>query len=889
MRFILRVIPANWRPSVERDLIEEAERSGRRGWRGRLWLIWHALRIAIRLRTREISRARMRPGAAFSGIMSDVRFAVRLFAREPWVTSAIVITLAAGIGAATAGYAVFNHLLFRPVPGVQDDGRLMTIYFQPPSDLETFGAAPRGALAALRQAPGVESLAASQAVELSVVARSGADPANVNVEFVTDGFFRTLGVRASAGRLFSDEEIEQAVDLAIVSRRLADRELGRPTAAIGQRLTVSGRSFLIAGVIDGYHGWDSVRVPRIDVWLPMTVRQALNLDHETYFNLIGRWSPGATPDVVQSQLGTAFVGVGRARLVMTTRSGLPPSGVPPMAPIVYPGLVEIPTGLTPSRMLALYPFVMAAAAVLLLLACANSANLLLARTLRRWRELAVRSAIGAGRWRIARGQLAEATVLGLAALAGGLIVAKVLTGLARGYQIVSGGPGIEAVEIDWRILVFSSTSALVTILLFGVIPAASAAHAAQSFVHPSGRVTRPSSRLRAGLVAAQVALSLTLLAGAGVLVRSLDNLRASDLGVKPDGVISFGVRGRRLGLSDARLTSVIGDTMARLGQAPGAQGVAFSAPAAFFNDGWIPVRVRPAGAAAPDVRVESSVVSGSYFDVLGISMRAGRAFTDAEFSLEPKASSRVAILSEPLARELFGDVSPVGRRIDVGSGFTGGWEFDRTLEIVGVAGAMRSGLRFRDGPRVALYESARPRLAWSTVYARSTLPDAAALAAARETVRMLEPNLPLVNAGTLGDEIERLIPEDRALTSVVTMVAVLATLLAMAGIYAVVSHAVSERTREFGIRVALGATRGAIVANVVRRISLTSAAGALAGLGLFAVASRWLASRVYGVSALDPLTIATAIVVLLATGLAAAWLPARRAGAVDPTVALRTE
>jgi putative ABC transport system permease protein len=270
-------------------------------------------------------------------------------------------------------------------------------------------------------------------------------------------------------------------------------------------------------------------------------------------------------------------------------------------------------------------------------------------------------------------------------------------------------------------------------------------------------------------------------------------------------------------------------------------------------------------------------------------MRAGRAFTDAEFSLEPRASSRVAILSEPLARDLFGDTPPVGRLIDVGSGFTGAWEFARTLEIVGVAGATRSGLRFRDGPRVALYEGARPRLAWSTVYTKSTLPDAAALAAARETVRGLEPNLPLVNAGTLADEIERLIPEDRALASVVTMVAILATLLAMAGIYAVVSHAVYERTREFGIRVALGATRGAIVANVVRRISLTSAAGMLAGLGLFAVASRWLASRVYGVSALDPLTIAAAMGVLLATALAAAWLPARRAGAVDPTIALRVE
>jgi predicted permease len=888
MRLLCRLIPADWRVSVERDLTEEVERSGRRGWSAGLWFGWQVLRIGVRLRAREITPARVRPGALFSGITRDLRFAVRLFAREPWLTGTIVLTLAAGIGAATAGYAVFNHLLFRPVPGVHDDGRLVTIYFQPPDDLGTFGAAPRSSLAALRQAPGVETLAASQAVELSVVARSGADPASVNVEFVTDRFFQTLGVRASAGRLFFDEEIDRGIPLAIVSRRLADRDLGQPAAAIGRPITVGGRPFLVAGVIDGYQGWGSVRTPRIDVWLPMPARRDLNLDAETYDNLIGRLSPDATPDVVQSQLRAAFVGV-RALLVFTMRSDLPLGPVPPMAPVVYPGLVEVPAGLTPTRILALYPFVMATAVVLLLLACANSANLLLARTIRRARELAVRRAIGAGRWRIARGQFAEATVLGVAALAGGLIVAKVLTGLARGYQIVSGGPGIDAVGIDGRILAFSGAAALVTILLFGVIPSASAARAAHRLVHQSGRLTRPSSRLRAGLVAAQIALSLTLLAGAGVLVRSLDNLRASDLGVKPDGVTSFGVRGRRLGLSDARLTSVLRDTIGRLGRTPGVDGVAFAAPPAFYGDGWLPVRIRPAGEQAPEVRSESNVVSGGYFDVLGIPVRTGRTFTDAEFTFEPRAKSRVAILSEPLARELFGDAPPVGRLIDVGTGFQGKWELERTLEIVGIAGATRSGLRFREGPRVALYEAARPRLPLSTVYVKSSLADATAIAVARETVRALEPNLPLVNPGTLTDEIERLIPEDRTLASVVTMVAALATLLAMAGIYAMVAHAVHERTREFGIRVALGATPPAIVASVIGRISATSAAGMAAGLLVFAPASRWLASRVYGVSVLDPPTIAVAVVVLLATALAAAWLPARRAGSVDPTVALRAE
>ena len=894
-RAVRLLVPRDWRDSVDRDLAEEIATARRAGLRTELWAAWQILRVAARLRFGDSSVTRAASGRRFParGLGRDVQFAFRMIRREPWPAAAIVFTLALGIGAATAAYAVFNHVVFRPIPGIAGEADLFTVYFQPADDRRTFGAAPRTSLEVLRQAAGVDGLASAYTTEMPVVPRPDADPDHSSVELVTDQYLGLLGIRARAGRVFTDDEITRGLDVALISERMWMREFDGSPAAIGQQVRVNRHPFTIVGVVDRYQGWGTVRVEQVDLWLPMTAEPRLGRSDTTYFSLIGKVRPGATQPAVQEQLTAAFRDAGPAGLVMTYPGARTDWNrtLPAFVPMVYPGLFANGQEATRGRILDVYPFAMGATGLLLLLACANTANLLLARTVQRERELAVRSALGAGRWRLARGLLVEAGVLVVASLVAGLATAKLLTGLVRGTQPFAAAPELGDVGIDWRVVAFSAAVAGATVVLFGFVPALAAARVEfRQALRQTGRVTHSSRRLRAILVCVQLALSLTLIAGAGVLGRSLHNLRSVDLGMKPDGVVSFSLNGRRLGLTNDQQNEIVSETLRRLRSTPGVEAAAYASPQAFWRDGWFPARVRPASAEAPDIVVETGIVSGEFFSVLGIPQPAGRTFAESEFLRPPGKSGGVGVINLALARRLFGAESAVGRLLDVGDARPEGeWRFRRQLTIVGVVGDTRSGRRFRDDERAALYEPSSSRLTTGTIYVRSTRSAAAMISEARQVVRQIEPNLPIISPGTLRDEVERLIPEERMLAYLISVVAVFATLLGMAGIYAVVAYMVNERTREFGIRIALGAPASAVARNVLRGVGVLSLVGVAAGLALFAIASRMLATRVYGLSPLDPYTLAAATMLLLATAVGASWLPARRATRVDPTVALRAD
>lgn len=900
VRAALRLIPAEWRESVERDLTEEAEANGarahRRGFWRDVWIAGQAIRIAITFRRSPSgvpSRASGR--GPFSDLGRDVRFALRTLIRERASTAAIVLTLAVGIGATSATYAVFNHVLFRPVPGVHDPASVASVYFQPANDLQAFGTAPRSALDVLRHVPAIVSLGSADTADLPVVLQADADPRFARVEVVTEQYLDTLAVRARAGRLFAASEFTPGHDVALISEELWHREFGGAASAIGRTVVINGHPFTIVGVVDGYQGWGPVRVGTVALWLPVSAEPQVKLDDANLFNLVIRLRPRTTPAVAEEQLRAAFLGVtGPMHMVMTTRSG--PSNAPyaegpfTFVPVIYPGLFTTGQAYTRGKILDVYPFALGATGLLLLLACANTANLLLAGTVRRERELALKSAIGAGRWRLARGLLTEAAMMAAAAVGLGLLFATLLVRAVRGTALFAVAPALGDVAIDVRVLAFTMALAVAIVVLFGFFPAFAASRAElRPVLHQAGTSTRAPRRLRALLVCVQLALSLTLMAGAGVLVRSLVNLRAIDLGMRSDGVVSFGMNMGRLGLNTARQQAIVRETLARLRQSAGIRAAAYSSPAAFWRDGWSPAALRPTGASAPDVTAEASVASGEFFGVLGIPLHAGRTFTDAEFQRRPGKFDGVAVINQSLARRLFGEAPPVGRRIDVGSGSLRGWEFGRQLEVIGVVGDTRSGYRFRSSERFALYEPASSRFWASTIYVDSSLPMTATVAAARRIVREIEPNLPLINVGTLREEVERLFPEDRVLAYLISGVAVLAMLLGVAGVYAVIARTVSERTREFAIRIALGASSYAVSAQVLGAVGLISAVGLAGGLGLFAVSSRVLASRAFGVSPLDPLSIGAAIGLLAATALLAAWLPARRAARVNPTIALRAD
>lgn len=889
MKVIFRLIPAAWRDSVQRDLEEEASRAGWRGTRRALWISWEVLRVAGRFHWRSLSLPESGYRTFLSGFATDLRLGVRAFRRQPGSSAAIVVMLALGIGATTAGYALFNYVLFRPVPGVVDPGGLVTIYFQPTDDGRVFGAAPRSSLAALRQGQALDGLGGAYTVELPVALRADGDAEHATVELVTDGYLGVLGVRARTGRLFTDEEIGSGADVALISERLWHRAFGGASTAIGQRITVARTVFTVVGIVDRYQGWGNVRAGEVDVWLPMTAERQLNRVDDTFENLVGRLRRGGTAAVAEQQLRAAFTSVGPVRLFMTmpgARLGSPMI----FAPALYHGLHTSDLFATRNRILEIYPFVIGPTALLLLLACANAANLLLARTLQRERELAVKSAIGAGSWRLARGVAVEVGLLGMAAMLFGVLGAKLLTGLVNGTKVFSWVAPIDNVPLDWRVLLFTAGMSMATVVVFGFVPILAVRRARfRPVLHQAGRFTNATSRFRAALLCVQIALSLTLLAGAGILARSLHNLRAVDLGMNARGVVSFGIDGRRFGLTLARRDTLVREVLERLSSTPGVQAAAVAAPPAFWKDGSFPARVRPASATAPDVGIETAVVSGSYFDVLGIPVRAGRTFSEDEFQRRPGVTGGLGMISESLARRLFGSAPAVGQLIEVGDAREGEWRSLRQIEIIGVVGDTRSGRRFRTDERPALYEPGGARLTISTFYVRSSLPAAATLAAMRNVVRQIEPALPLINAGTLRDEVERLIPEERVLAQVLAGVALVATVLALAGIYAVVTYLVNERTREFGIRIALGASRRAISIHVLRGVAITGAVGLAAGLVLFAGASRLLEARVFGVSALDPATLVAVMTLLILTAFLAAWLPTRRAARVDPTVALRAE
>ena len=555
---------------------------------------------------------------------------------------------------------------------------------------------------------------------------------------------------------------------------------------------------------------------------------------------------------------------------------------------MYPGLSAIGEARTRGAVAEMYPFALGASGLLLLLACANTANLLLARTMTQVRDLALRHAIGAGRWRLARGLFVEAGLIAVSAIGLGLVIGRLLVGFAQGEQLFETGPVLDEIFLDWRVVVFAVALGGVTILLYGVAPAFAASQSAlPRALAQTHRSTRASRRLRGGLVCVQLALAMTLLSGAGVLVRSLENLRHADLGMQPEGVVTFVMNPMRLDYDGERQFGLVRDTITRLRNAPGIESVAFASPSPFWR-GRVPASLKTElTEQAPEHAVSRTVVSADYFSTLGIPLRAGRAFAETEFERTRRKES-VGILNESLARHLFGGTSAVGRRIYL-SQAARGWKLDRSLDVIGVVGDTRFGSNLRGPGGLVVYEPAGASMSVAAFFVRSRLTAAETVSTARTAVRRIEPNLPVADAGSLRDEIDRLLPRERMLALLISGVALLATILGVAGVHAVIAHTVVERTREFGIRLALGASRRAVTAGVLRNVASLACAGLAAGVAIFAAASRLLESHVYGVSPMDPLTLTAVGVLLVVAALAGAWLPARRATRVDPAAALRME
>lgn len=877
----MRLVPARWRETVACDLGDEAASRSLGGWRRDLWMCWHVAVIAVTLRVRrpDVS-APLSSRRPLAGLRSDAATARRMLWNEPASTTAIVVTLSLGIAATSAVYAVFNHIVFRPTPGVHDSDTLVSIVFQPEDEPRTwsFGSPDAAALFETSDA-GLAGVAvwSGGPRPAPVALRESDTPQLLDVEFTAPAYLDVLGVRARIGRLFSREETRDGASVALISEALWRRHYGGRVETIGETIRVNDRAYTIVGVLDGYRGWGytaantgDVWLPEPDSWAPRTARSSTSL-------MVARVPAGAAPEALQSRLRAIYAPM-RERL-----SGRIAEAVP----WVYPGLRQGPSRLTLG---VSFPHVGAAMSLLTLLACANASNLLLARHRRRRNSLGIRRAIGASRWRLTRPLIFEAACLAVMAVAGGLAGTWLIVRLLDGTRVFSSVGALTDVGIDWRVASFAAAVGASAVLAFALAPIVLATRSESRIsLDESPRTATGSHRLRGALVAVQIALSLALMSSAAVLVKSLWNLQSVDLGMSPHGVMTFTVNPRLAGATGQEGAGLTDRALEALGDMPEVAHVGTANPSPFDRSRQS-ARVRLSeGSPDVDLTIEKTTVSPDYFAAVGIPILAGRTFSVAEAAATGDTRPRVGMINESFARRLFGDQSAVGRTVAVGSAFGDEWN-PTDFEIVGVVGDSRTSHTLRQAaPASVLYQAADGMFVFSRFFVRGHVPDAALQARVHATMRSIAPGLPLVDPGMLADDVKRLMPEDIAFARILTLIAVVAVLLGASGVYAVTASYVTERTREIGVRIALGATYVAILRHVSRATAIAMVAGMGAGMAVYAGIAGTLASRLYGLTALDGVSMSLAVAILLITAAVAAWLPARRATRIDPVLALRRD
>jgi predicted permease len=785
----LALVPRDWRDTVERDLLDGAVILN---WR----LALQAAAIGTRLRIARLrERHRGRRRQPMAGVGRDLRLAVRGVVRRPAASCAVIATLAIGIGANTAIYSVFNWVLFRPVPGVSRPGDLVTVRFVPASGSNARFYVSYRDVADLRE--GVPALAghgAAAPISMNVVFSTGAEPERVDGEIVTSDYFDVLGVTPAKGRGFTaDEERPGASTPAAIISDTLRRRVYAGDAALGRSVTINGHAFAIVGVMPpGFRG-HSLVAPT-DLWVPVGAH--------------GSALPGSGADLMTNRRRTLFLdAIGRLRSATSIAQAReqaaavgaavdfagrrPRAGSGRIVPQITPGIGL--DAFTLGRLETVWRLLAAAVALVLLLSCANAANLLLARTLARRREIAVCQAIGAGRARLVRRQLAEGIVLALLAGGAGLAVAQALLWAFDGMRIVSFLPGVTGVSMDGRVALFAGAVALATGVLFSVAPAVASSRVdlLSALKEGAGGSRHARGRVRAALVALQMAIGLLLLVGAGLFARTLANIRALDLGVNVQGVTTFSIDPTSVGYDEVRARRYFADLLERLRSTPGIQAAAFA-----WRLPYSQMASDTSFTRAGDTErhsADTDRISPGYFAALGVPIVEGRDFTDADIR-QDTATGGVAIVSQALARKVFPTGGAVGSRLVLDN------PAGKVVGIVGVVGEVRQRPVTND-PEPLVYS---PGISvWGSVAVRSSRPFAETAAAIRAAARDLDPSLPPSDLEPMRAGLDRVISEQRLLARASGIFAAIAALLAAVGVYGMMAGTVAERRRELGIRLAL--------------------------------------------------------------------------------------
>jgi putative ABC transport system permease protein len=804
-------------------------------------------------------------------IVQDLRYGVRLFSKTPSVALIAVVALALGTGASTAIFSVVDAALWKPLPFRQPKS-LVVIWEKNPA-LDTFRmfAAPAN-LPAWRQSRSFEAMSALTSTRLNLTAGPNGhiEPEELRAERVSADLFSTLGVQPSLGRAFQpDEDVPGHTNFVLLGNSLWQRRFGGDSQVVGKSIRLRDQSYQVVGVLPA--GF-SVLDPLVDVWLPLGLnpydpRAALSRT----LSVVARLKPGVPIERARAEMEAIGARLDQANPALN-------SG---WRPAIYPFREEL-VGKTQKAL----DVIMAAVGLLILMACANVANLLLARGAARQKELAVRVALGASRVRIAAQLLSESAILSLAGGAVGLALARVLLVLLARLGSTSI-PRIAEARFDVRMFLFAVAVSLLSGLLFGLVPAIQgsgdglrAALAAEGRGGTAGRSRRLARNL---LVVAEVALAVVVLIAAGLLLRSFVRLRATNPGFQPDSLLTF-----RLPLGGGRNTAPdrrapfldrVGAVLIAL---PGARsiGAVDSLPltglgvgSSFAVEGHPepPAGRRPLG-------LMRSVTTG-YFRTMGIPLTAGRGFTDSDTPQSPS----VAIVDQALVRRYLADESPVGSHLTLDQ------VAHRTVEIVGVVGEVKPETMEGDAwPTIYVPYAQRP-LTGMTFALRTARPPLGLAAAVEHEIHQLDPDQPVTGVRAMDQVIGDALAEARFDTVLLAGFAEIAFLLCAVGIYGVISYDTTQRTREIGIRMALGAQPGDVLRLILRQGAWLAGCGIALGLAAAFALTRLMGSMLYGVKPSDFPTFAAMAALLGAVALLASYLPSRRAMALDPVAALRHE
>lgn len=816
----------------------------------------------------------------------DIRFAFRSLAKNPWFTLAALLSLAIGIGANTSIFSVANALLFRPLPYDNPD-RLVILWNRSPGlgiTQDWFSTAQY--LDIKTSHHGFEQVAIALGGNFNLTGQG--DPERVGAIRVSSNLLPMLGAHPALGRLLTpDEDSPGRPSTAILTDGMWSRRFGRDPQIIGKSILINGQAYEVVGVLQQKFSLPQETLPllygteqaEIFLPLPLDAGAAQVRDHEDY-NIIGKLKPGVSISQAQAEMDIIT-----ARLRRDFPENYPPNGGLTFG--IVPLLEQVVGDVRRSLWVLL-----GSVGFVLLIACANVANLMLSRALARQQEIAVRTALGATRWHIVRQLLTESVLVSLCGGALGIIICFLCV---RWIHILGTKsiPRLQDVGIDGRVLLFTFLLSVSSGVLFGLVPALRVSGLdLNSILKDASRGSAGTSALwgrgnnfRRLLVISELALSVVLLIGAGLLIRSFAHLQDVSPGFNPRGVLTFDLTmtGRKYSDKQAVLNTYR-QLWERLEHLPGAiaAGGVTSLP---LSDAfaWTPITVegRVPLPGEKFLNADERVVGGHYFEAMEIPLRRGRLFNEQDDPNKPVA----VIVDEYMAEQLWPNQDPIGKRIHVVELPTK----DPWQTVVGVVGRVKQD-SLDSNPRIAFYlaHTQFPSRAMTVAFRARTSADAM-LASTRSELRRLDPDLPMYYVRTMEQRVDESLARRRFSMLLLGVFAGVALSLATIGIYGVLSYLVTQGTRELGIRMALGASRGSILGLVVRQGMVLAFVGVAFGLAASLLVTRLIRTLLFGVQTTDPFTFAGISFLLMIITLIACYIPARRAARIDPLVSLRCE